>query len=74
MKRKFVNKKVTVQVDNSNKMRKTRDSINKKVADMNLVDITASLRARGLIREKVNPPEAMQRSMMKDVLNFPTPL
>ena len=74
MKRKFVAKKIMVGVDNSNKMRKTRDAITDRVDAMKLPEITAALRAKGLIREKANPPEAMQRSMMKDILNFPTPL
>jgi hypothetical protein len=74
MKRKFVAKKFTIGVDNSNKMRKTRDAITERVDAMKLPEITATLRAKGLIREKANPPEAMQRSMMKDILNFPTPL
>lgn len=74
MKRKFVAKKIMVGVDNSNKMRKTRDAITDRVNAMKLPEITAALRAKGLIREKANPPEAMQRSMMKDILNFPTPL
>uniref|UniRef100_A0A6C0KZ62 Uncharacterized protein n=1 Tax=viral metagenome TaxID=1070528 RepID=A0A6C0KZ62_9ZZZZ len=74
MKRKFVAKKIMVGVDNSNKLRKTRDAITSRVDAMKLPEITAALRAKGLIREHANPPEAMQRSMMKDILNFPTPL
>jgi hypothetical protein len=74
MKRKFVAKKIVVRVDNSNKLRKTRDAITNRVDAMKLPEITAALRAKGLIRESANPPEAMQRSMMKDILNFPTPL
>jgi hypothetical protein len=74
MKRKFAAKKITVQIDNSSKARKTRDAITKTVSEMKLPEITAKLREKGLIREKANPPEAMQRAMMKDIMNFPTPL
>jgi len=74
MKRKFKNKRITIHVDNANKVKKTVGLVEKKVADMKLSDITAKLRARGLIREKANPPEAMQRSMMKDMLLLPNPL
>jgi hypothetical protein len=74
MKRKFTEKKITIQVENSNKIKKNRESIEKKVKNMPLSEITEKLRARGLVRAMSNPPEAMQRTMMTDILMFPTPL
>lgn len=71
MKRKFTNKKITIHVDNTNKIKKTHSSVEKQVSEMKLPEITAKLRSRGLIREKANPPEAMQRSMMKDMMMLP---
>ena len=67
-KRKFASKRVTLSVDNAQKVRKTYQSVDKKVHDMKLSEITKQLREKGLIREKANPPEAMQRSLMKDLL------
>jgi len=74
LKLKFTTKKITIHVENAAKIRKNRESIEKQVAKMPLEEITKSLRKRGLVRENANPPEQMQRSMMKDLLNFPTPL
>jgi len=74
LKLKFSTKKITIHVENATKIRKNRESIEKQVGGMPLEEITKSLRKRGLVRENANPPEAMQRSMMKDLLNFPTPL
>ena len=74
MKRKFKNKRITIHVDNANKVKKTVSLVEKEVAAMKLGEITSKLRARGLIREKANPPEAMQRSMMKDLMMLPKPL
>jgi hypothetical protein len=74
LKLKFSAKKITIHVENAAKIRRTRESIEKQVANMSLEEITKSLRKRGMVRENANPPEAMQRSMMKDLLNFPTPL
>jgi hypothetical protein len=74
MKRKFKNKRITIHVDNANKVKKTIGLVEKQVADMKLSEITAKLRSRGLLREKANPPESMQRSMMKDMLLLPNSL
>jgi len=71
MKRKFTNKRITIQVDNTNKIKNRHSSVEKRVSEMKLPEITAKLRSRGLIREKANPPEAMQRSMMKDMMMLP---
>ena len=74
LKRNFKAKKITITVENSSKMRKTRDGIRRTVANMPLADITIKLQARGLMRAGANVPEHMQRSMMSDILMFPTPL
>jgi hypothetical protein len=74
LKAKFVAKRIVVKIENSSKLRKTRDAVRRKVGNMNLKEITEKLRARGLVRPNVNPPEEMQRSMMVDILMFPTPL
>ena len=74
MKRKFTEKRITIQMDNSNKLKKNRESIEKQVKNMPLVEITEKLRLRGLVRAQSNPPEAMQRTMMIDIMMFPTPL
>lgn len=68
VKRKFKNKRVTLSVENASKVRSTYQSVDKRVAAMKLADITKQLREKGLIREKANPPEGMQRSLMKDLL------
>jgi hypothetical protein len=73
-KNKFTAKKITIQMENSTKVRKTRDAVRRNVANMTLYDITKKLRERGLIRETANPPESIQRSMMIDILLFPAPM
>jgi hypothetical protein len=73
-KNKFTAKKITIQMENSTKVRKTRDAVRRNVANMTLPDITKKLRERGLIRETANPPEQIQRSMMIDILLFPAPM
>ena len=73
-KNKFTAKKITIQMENSTKVRKTRDAVRRNVANMTLPDITKKLRERGLIRETANPPESIQRSMMIDILLFPAPM
>jgi len=74
LKRNFKAKKITITVENSSKMRKTRDGIRRTVANMPLADITIKLQARGLMRAGAKVPEHMQRAMMSDILMFPTPL
>ena len=74
MKRNFTEKRITIQVENSNKIKKNRESVEKKVKNMSLSEITEKLRARGLVRPMSNPPETMQRTMMTDIMMFPTPL
>lgn len=74
LKKKFVAKKITIHVENAEKINKIRENINKRVDAMDLAEITKKLRVGGMIRECANPPEMMQRAMMRDILNFPTPL
>jgi hypothetical protein len=74
LKKKFVAKKITIHVENAEKINKIRENINKRVDSMDLAEITKKLRVGGMIRECANPPEMMQRAMMRDILNFPTPL
>jgi hypothetical protein len=73
MKRKFVARHIMIDIENANKSNKKRDSIEKKVANMPLCDITKNLRENGIVRPDINPPEKMQRSMMIDLLMFPVP-
>lgn len=74
LKNKFTAKKITIHMENSSKVRKTRDSIRKNVANMPLSEITKKLREKGLIRETANPPENIQRLMMIDIFLFPSPM
>ena len=74
LKKNFTAKRITIHMENSSKVRKTRDAVRLKVANMKLPEITKSLRDRGLIRETANPPESIQRSMMIDILLFPAPM
>ena len=74
LKKKYTAKKITIHMENSSKVRKTRDAVRRKVANMELKEITSKLRERGLIRETANPPEQIQRSMMIDILLFPAPI
>jgi hypothetical protein len=73
MKRKFVARRIMIDIENGNKSNKKRDSIEKKVINMPLCDITKNLRENGIVRPGINPPEKMQRSMMIDLLMFPVP-
>jgi len=74
LKKNYSAKKITIHMENSSKVRKTRDAVRRKVANMELKEITSKLRERGLIRETANPPEQIQRSMMIDILLFPAPI
>ncbi len=74
LKKNYTAKKITIHMENSSKVRKTRDAVRRKVANMELKEITSKLRERGLIRETANPPEQIQRSMMIDILLFPAPI
>lgn len=74
LKNKYTAKKITIHMENSSKVRKTRNAVRCKVANMDLKEITSKLRERGLIRETANPPEQIQRSMMIDILLFPAPI
>lgn len=74
LKKNYTAKRITINVENSSKVRKTRDNVRRNVANMELKEITKKLRERGLIRETANPPENIQRSMMIDILLFPAPI
>lgn len=73
MKRKFLARRIMIDIENANKSNKKRDSIEKKVTSMPLCDITKNLRENGMVRPGINPPEKMQRAMMIDLLMFPVP-
>jgi hypothetical protein len=74
MKRKFSERKIVVKVENASKVRKTRDAIRRKVANMKLEEVTENLRTRGLIRPHVKVPDETQRGMLIDVMTFPIPV
>jgi hypothetical protein len=74
MKRKFIARKITINIENANKIKKNREAVEKKVANMTMAEITKNLRTNGLVRHDANPPEKMQRAMMTDLLLFPVPL
>ena len=74
LKRKFTAKRITIQVENSNKIKKNRELIENTVQNMALTEITERLRSKGLVRPTSNPPETMQRNMMIDIMMFPKPL
>ena len=73
MKRKFIARRIVINIENANKSKKNRDSIEKKVSNMPLCDITKNLRENGMVRAGISPPEKMQRAMMIDLLMFPAP-
>ena len=68
LKRKFTAKRITIQVENSNKIKKNRELIENTVKNMGLPEITERLRSKGLVRPTSNPPETMQRNMMIDIM------
>jgi hypothetical protein len=72
--KKYTAKKITISIEPSKNIRKTHDAVRRKVANMPLEEVTKKLRGSGLIRDNANPPESIQRSMMKDILLFPTPM
>lgn len=72
--KKYTAKKITISIEPSKNIRKTHDAVRRKVANMPLEEVTKKLRGSGLIRDNANPPETIQRSMMKDILLFPTPM
>ena len=74
IKRNFKEKTIVVKIDNSKKIRKTRDNIRRTVANMDLSEVNSNLQKRGLIKMNSTMPPEMQRSMMIDILMFPTPM
>ena len=71
LKRRFSEKKIVVKIESASKIRKTRDAIRRKVANMKLEEVTEKLTARGLARPNAKVPETMQRNMLVDVMMFP---
>ncbi len=74
LKKNYSEKRITIHMENTEKVRKTRDAVRRNVANMPLCDVTNKLRERGLVRESANPPEHIQRLMMVDIELFPTPI
>ena len=74
LKRKYSAKRITIHMENPKNVRKTRDAVRRSVANMPLNDITEKLRARGLVRADVCPPENIQRLMLVDIQLFPAPM
>jgi hypothetical protein len=74
LKRKFFNKRITINVENSKKIKKMRSAVEEKVNNLSPCEILKSLREKGLVRPKANPPEEMIKSMMVDIMMFPKPL
>jgi hypothetical protein len=74
LKRKFTNKRITIQIENSKKLKKLRETAEKNLAKLKPCDILNRLRKNGLVRPNANPPEALNRAMMLDIMMFPKPL
>lgn len=74
LKRKFTNKRITINVENSKKLKKKRSIVENKINNLPTCEILKSLREKGLVRPTANPPEAMIKSMMVDIMMFPKPL
>ena len=74
LKRKFTAKKITIQVENQKKLKKLRENAEKNLDKLKPCDILNSLRKNGLVRPNANPPEALNRAMMLDIMMFPKPL
>lgn len=74
LKRKFTNKRITIHVENSKKLKKLRDNAEKNVNNMSPCAILKSLKEKGLVRPNANPPDSLNRAMMLDIMMFPKPL
>jgi hypothetical protein len=74
LKRKFTTKRITIQVENSKKLKKLRETAERNVDKLKPCDILNTLRKNGLVRPNANPPEALNRAMMLDIMMFPKPL
>ena len=74
LKKHYSAKRITINMENPKKVRNTRDTVRRNVANMPLDEITEKLRARGLVRVGVCPPEHIQRLMMIDIELFPAPM
>ena len=74
LKRKFTTKRITIQVENSKKLKKLRETAERNVDKLKPCDILNTLRKNGLVRPNANPPAALNRAMMLDIMMFPKPL
>lgn len=74
LKRRFAEKRITVRIENPSKVRKTRDAIRRKVANMPLVDVSKKLHERGLGKLNSKLAEDLQRKMLVDLMMFPVPV
>jgi hypothetical protein len=74
LKRKFAPKNITIHFENANDIKKKREEIVNKVNNMDEKDINAKLMANGLLRPSANPPLQWKKSMLVDILMFPTRL
>ena len=74
LKRRFAEKRITVRIENPSKVRKTRDAIRRKVANMPLADVTKKLHERGMGKPNSKLAEDLQRKMLVDLMMFPVPV
>jgi hypothetical protein len=74
LKRRFAEKRITVQIENPSKVRKTRDAIRRKVANMPLADVSKKLHERGMGKPNSKLAEDLQRKMLVDLMMFPIPV
>jgi hypothetical protein len=74
LRRKFAPKNITIHFENANDIKKKREEVVNKVNKMEEKDINAKLMANGLLRPSANPPLQWKKSMLVDILMFPTRL
>jgi len=74
LKRKFTSKRITIQVENSKKLKKLRETAERNLDKLKPCDILNTLRKNGLVRPNANPPDSLNRAMMLDIMMFPKPL
>ena len=74
LKRKFTNKRITIHVENSKKLKKLRENAVKNLNKLSASEILTTLKERGLVRPQASPPDSLNRAMMLDIMMFPKPL
>lgn len=74
LKRKFTNKRITIHVENSKKLKKLRETAVKNLNKLSATEILTTLKERGLVRPQASPPDSLNRAMMLDIMMFPKPL